>query len=367
MRSRARTLHLVIAAAVIAVLTAGCSAGLDNLPLPAPGQTTSGYRLSAQFANALNLPTKAKVRLDGVDVGEVESMRASSYSAVVDMKIRDGVQIPRGTVANLRSATPLGDVFVALEEPAGASSGPALAPGSVIRQTSSAATIEDVLSRSALLVNGGAIRDLARTLNGLGRRIGGRGDALGDLIAQSTRLVDDLAARTNSIQAAITSTDQLSSTVARQQRTVDDALSAASPALSTLGGTTDGIVDIADRLGSISAKLQRFPVMREGAQGSMARDINNLAAGLNAAATQPGVDLNNSNKLFSILAGRMLAGVGAAADVDVAGFSLGPVPVGPYPANPESRVPDGRDVANLVGSLTYTLQRLRDKVIGPGR
>ena len=79
------------------------------------GSGSGGYKLTAVFANALNLPMKAKVKLAGADVGQVESMVARNYTAVTTLRISDGVQLPRGSTAELRTATPLGDVFVALQ------------------------------------------------------------------------------------------------------------------------------------------------------------------------------------------------------------------------------------------------------------
>lgn len=80
-----------------------------------PGAGIGGYSLNAVFSNALNLPMNAKVKLAGADVGQLESMVARNYTALTRLRIRDGVQLPRGSTAELRTATPLGDVFVALK------------------------------------------------------------------------------------------------------------------------------------------------------------------------------------------------------------------------------------------------------------
>uniref|UniRef100_UPI001C2412B5 MlaD family protein n=1 Tax=Nocardia noduli TaxID=2815722 RepID=UPI001C2412B5 len=106
------TRRFAIAAVALTLPVTGCSASLDRLPLPSPGLNSSAYTLTATFSNALNLPAKAKVKLNGADVGQVESMTARDYTAVVTMRIRDGIRLPVGTTAELRSATPLGDVFV---------------------------------------------------------------------------------------------------------------------------------------------------------------------------------------------------------------------------------------------------------------
>src|SRR4026207_1467558 len=94
---------------------AGGGTGLESLPLPAPGLTANSITVTAVFSNALNLPAKAKVKLNGADIGEVESTHARNFTARVTMRIRSDVPVRVGTTAQLRSATPLGDVFVALK------------------------------------------------------------------------------------------------------------------------------------------------------------------------------------------------------------------------------------------------------------
>lgn len=83
------------AAATAAMVTTGCSVGLGDLPLPAPGMGAGGgYMITAVFANALNLPAEANVKLSGADVGQLRSLVAKNYTAVAQLQIRNGVQIP---------------------------------------------------------------------------------------------------------------------------------------------------------------------------------------------------------------------------------------------------------------------------------
>ncbi|WP_067902515.1 MCE family protein [Nocardia vaccinii] len=357
------------AAAVAGVLLAtGCSAGLDSLPLPAPSVGAQTYLITAEFADALNLPTKAKVKLQGADIGEVEEMRARDFTAVVSLRIRSGVRLPVGTTAELRSATPMGDVFVALTPPAGAGSA-LLHDGSVIPKstTSDASTIEAVLSRAALLVNGGAVRDLAEVVNGLGADLDGRGNRLAELISQTTMLVRSLSQRSDQIRAAIRDTGLLTDTIAAQQSTVDAAVAAAAPAVQAVGGNTRNIVDLAARLSRIAGELEKFPSVNGTGKRSLITDIDNLSAGLNAAAGQPGLDLNVLNAAIGIVGGKVASSTGAGADADVTRIAVGAVPDPGFPGNTDARIPEQTDWTNFVGSLAYTLQRLHDRVIGPGR
>ncbi|MBY8857065.1 MlaD family protein [Nocardia sp. CA2R105] len=365
-----RTLRRGVTAAALAgaLTTTACSAGLDSLPLPAPSVGAHTYTITAEFANALNLPTKAKVKLQGADIGEVEQMHAHDFTAVVSLRIRSGVQLPVGTTAELRSATPMGDVFVALTTPAATGSA-LLHDGSVIPEpaTSDAATIEAVLSRAALLVNGGAVRDLAKVVNGLGADLDGRGNRLADLISQTSTLVRTLSQRSDQIQAAIRDTGTLTDTIAAQQSTVNAAVAAAGPAVRAVSGNTQNIVDLAARLSRIAGELQKFPSVNGTGKRSLITDMNNLSAGLNAAAEQPGLDLNVLNASIGIVGGKVASSTGAGADADVTKIAVGAAPDPNFPGNPDARIPDGTDWANFVGSLAYTLQRLHDRVIGPGR
>jgi len=361
----------IAACAVLVTVTAtACSAGLDSVPLPAPSVGPHAYTLTATFANALNLPTKAKVRVDGADVGEVESMRARDYAAVVAMRIRSGTVLPAGTTAQLRSATPMGDVFIALTPPVNSAPGAAaLHDGDSIAEpsTSAAATIEEVLTRAALLVNGGAIRDLTKVINGAGAEFAGRGDHLAELIAETTTLVQTLAARSDQIRSAVRDAGTLTATVAAQQQTVNAAVAAAGPALDTLGSNTHTLVDLTDRLGRISQQLQRFPSVNGTGKRSLIADMNSLAAGMNAASVDPNSDIGALDRIIGIVAGKVASSTGGAGDVDVHQIVLGAVPDPNFPGSPAARIPDLTDWANFVGSLAYTLHRLHDRVIGPGR
>ncbi len=51
--------------------------------------------LNASFDNALNLPTRAKVKLYGMDVGEVTGIRAENYKAIVTMDVSTSAKVPK--------------------------------------------------------------------------------------------------------------------------------------------------------------------------------------------------------------------------------------------------------------------------------
>ncbi|MGE2692809.1 MCE family protein [Mycolicibacterium pulveris] len=366
MRRPARAAAALATATAVVAGLAGCSTGLDRLPLPAPSVGEDTYEISATFANALNLPAKAKVRLSGADIGEVESMTAREYTAVVTMRIADHVQIPTGTTAELRSATPLGDIFVALTPPAGASEATQpLSPGAMLplKSTASPASVEDVLSTAALLVNGGAIRNLTRVINGMGRAVGGKGEDLNKFVDESTRLIQSLAARSDAIKDALTHTDDLAATMAARQESIDAAIEAAGPALGTVAENTDRIIDIIAQVNRITLQLAKFPSVRGEESRSMMADLNRLSEGLNDASIAPGASLANFNRMFGPIL-KTTNSTAANVEIDLADLAVGAFADPYHPADPGSRGPGREDFRNMVGSITYELLMIRNKFWG---
>ncbi|MGC4963145.1 MlaD family protein [Gordonia sp. DT218] len=365
---RYSTIVRLMVAALCMCTLAGCGVGLADLPLPKKG-TESGatYTLRAEFANALNLPEEAKVKLNGADVGSVQSMSVRDYVAVVTMHVADEVKLPRGTRAELRSATPLGDVFVALQPPKSLTTDTAdLGDGDTIslKDTGAATTVEEILSTSALLVNGGVLRDLTKIVNGLGRTVGNRGDKLSDLIAHSTRLISALSARSGDIRNALRQTDALVSTVSAQQKTVNDSLAAAGPALDVISSNSDQILTLVDQIGQISTQLSRYPSIATGKTQNLMANLNTLSKGLNDAATDPQADLTKMNSLLAPVM-KITNSTAAHVNADLQDLSIGALADPRHKADPGARLPDVTDVGNFVGTITYTLEKLRKKLEPP--
>ncbi|GAA5057834.1 MlaD family protein [Nocardia callitridis] len=156
-----------MAAALAATLTAG-GCGFDPASVPMPGAGVSGdsYTLHIQFANALNLPSRAKVMADGAQVGTVDRVTivdpAKSRSGTggyvsVDVDIAKSVELPVGTIAEMRQNTLLGDLHISLNAPHDGD-GSVLAEGDTItlEQTRPPVQIEDSLAATATFTQGGA-------------------------------------------------------------------------------------------------------------------------------------------------------------------------------------------------------------------
>ena len=110
------------------------AAAINVNALPQPGKTYSGgYDIVIEFENVLKLPDRAKVVLDGTEVGVVT--KVASHAAPVDVtahiRPRDvsAIEHPCG----VQQATVLGDIYVALDRPHDQPAAPALAPAAGFR------------------------------------------------------------------------------------------------------------------------------------------------------------------------------------------------------------------------------------------
>jgi virulence factor Mce-like protein len=364
----ARGMLTVVAAVMV---TAGCATnGLASLPLPAPGLGSGGYSLNAVFSNALNLPMNAKVKLAGADVGQLESMVARNYTAVTRLRIRDGVQLPRGSTAELRTASPLGDVFVALKPPADdPADTPLLRNGDTIGldSTAAAATVESVLSSAAILVNGGAVRNFTNIINGFGKATGDQGQAFGDMIRKSNELLGTLDARSDQISRALTQLSHLAEQLDAKNQTIRDLMATARPATSALADNTGQLSNLAVQVGDTSRLLARFPSIggTDTSGRSMIRDLNTIAGAANDVAMNPDTSWMSINRLIPALV-KSTAGNSISVNVGVDKIMLGSLPDIGFPGDIGLHGPHHYNVNLLVGTLKYTLWRLQERIVGRG-
>ena len=105
-----------------------------------------GYRLEAHFDNIGGLKARAPVKAAGVVVGRVDRIRLDpkTYEAVVAMKIDNGYQFTKDTIASILTSGLLGEVYIGLD----AGGDPVmLADGAMIAKTQSAVVLEKLIGQ----------------------------------------------------------------------------------------------------------------------------------------------------------------------------------------------------------------------------
>jgi virulence factor Mce-like protein len=354
-----------------AILSSGCATnGLASLPLPAPGVGSGGYTLTAVFASALNLPMNAKVKLAGANVGDVQSMVARNYTAVVTLRVKDGVLLPKGSTAELRTATPLGDVFLSLRPPAQADpNAPMLRDGDTIglESTAAASTVESVLSSAAVLVNGGTVRNFTNIINGVGKATGDNGQAFGVLLRKTSHLLGTLDARTAQMSTALTELSGLADELDAKDRAITELVAAAGPGTDALASNTTQLSNLTVQVGDTARLLARFPTIggTDTSGRSIIRDANTIAGAANDIAMSPDTSLLSLNRLLPPMI-KATAGGAIAVRASVDKLVLGSIPDIGFPGDIGMHGPHRYNWNQFIGSLKYTLWRLQERVVGRG-
>ena len=358
--------------AVVALTTAGCATnGLASLPLPKPGLSRgAGYTVTAVFENALNLPAFAKVRLAGADVGQLETLEAKDYTAVATLRLQDGVQLPRGTTVELRSATPLGDVFIAVKPPANSAGLPLLKNGDVIpiEDTAEAATVENLLTGAAVLVNGGAVKNLTDLINGAGKAAGEDGGKnFRQLVERTNQLLGTLDRRTDQISDSLTALSGLSRRIDEKNHVLVDLMTASAPATNVLAQHTNQIADLVVQAGATTDMLNKFPSVAgtDTSGRSVIADLNTISGAFNDVVVDPNTSLAALNSLMPPVV-KATSGSGIALHASIDRLILGHIPDIGFAGDPGFHGPKWSNWNQIVGSFKYILFRLQERVVGRG-
>ncbi|WP_054816079.1 MlaD family protein [Nocardia arizonensis] len=354
-----RTVAAAVAAAAVCTAT-GCAVTVDNVPLPKPGIGGDGYVLHVAFRDALNLPDRAHVKIGGTDIGVVTDIDTTNFIADVEMSIRTDIQLPRGTTAELRQATPLGDIFVAMTLPAPDPNAPLLRDGDTIgtELTSAGASVEQLMMSISMLLNGGGLNQAARITAEMNSMFGGRAPQLAHLLTELTSAIEALNNRTADIDSTLSGISVLTGELARRKAELGQAADTF-PAL--LGLVAENNRDLSSLIGKVAvtmAALQDFTDTTGGDTVGLFDSIQKLMSGF-AEAREFGEALERFDKLYPSL----MAGFDGPALAFVANISF--LSVGALTDPTGSRLPEIGDVPAFIGSLAQVLEKVFGRLTSP--
>lgn len=352
----------VVAGLAATMLLSGCGSipglTIDQIPLPAPGGVGDGYEIKGSFGNALNLPSQAKVKLNGNDIGLVESISANNYAADVTMKIRKDIKLPVGTGAELRQGTPLGDVFVALKPPGGDDTQGTMAPGDELTgETSEAATVEDLLVTATAFVDGGSIKNLTEIINELSDALGGKAPELTGLIDGMTTGISRLAQNTVEFDTALESFNGLAEDLSNGREQLVASINTVGPALDVVNGQIPALVTTLDKTSTVTDALNDFLDTQTENAVEM---TNNLLVDIDALGEAVGELGPLADKLRVLTPKWVDATPGSAATVSARLWYLSPG----FGFDSGSRLPEMEDFNQGVNSLNQTLTRVLARLTG---
>lgn len=252
---------LIAAGTAAAVLGASGCQGASDLPLPG-GKAARGdiYRVTAEFADVLDLVPQSSVKVDQVIVGSVESIDLNGWTARVTLRIPRSVKLPDNAVAELKQTSLLGEKYVELAPPATGKGTGELGNGDNIplERTSRNPEVEEVLSAMSLLLNGGGVAQLKTIETELNNAIGGNEAEIRDVLKQLNTFVSGLESQKGEIVRAIDNIDKLAAKLEAQKEDIAAALEAIPGGLKVLADQRQQFVQMLqalNRLGAVGTRV----------------------------------------------------------------------------------------------------------------
>jgi phospholipid/cholesterol/gamma-HCH transport system substrate-binding protein len=355
--------RLVVATVAVLALASGACSAPDVADLPLPGGAPDGpaYRVTAEFADVLDLVPQAAVKVDDVTVGSVEKISLSGWTARLRLRVGRDVTLPANATAAVRQTSLLGEKYVALAAPTTEAPRGRLADGDVVplARTRRAAEVEEVLAALGLLLNGGGLAHL-RTINQeLGTALDGREEAARGALSNLDTFIGGLDEQKADLVRAIEALDRLSGHLADQRAVIGKALDALGPGLAVL----------ADQRAQLTAALTALGNLGEVGVRVVNQSRDDLLANLRALQpilTQLARAGDNLPKALGFMlsfpfppnvTGAVVGdfvNLGATADLDAAAILsnllIAPAPPAPGTAPPSAAQPGGKLPAPKGGS-----------------
>lgn len=195
---------------LVAALAAGSLSACGN------GSLT----ISATFEDVGDLAPGAPVMMVDIPIGSVENIRLAGDEALVAMSVDEDAGVPQGVGARIRRTSVLGERFVDIVLPENVtSSTPPIADGAHIEETSVRSDLEDLVQSGSDVLGAISASQLAVMIEEGAKGFGGQGAELRNLLQNYERIVGRYAGRSEEITSLI-----------RSLRTFNDTLAAEAPA-----------------------------------------------------------------------------------------------------------------------------------------
>ena len=155
------------------------------------GALAPKYRVVADFSDAgQGLQEKSDVKIHGVNVGKVKSVRLVQGQAEVSMDIESDQKVPTASKATIRPKTLFGEKFVDIDPGAAETSGPFLADHGRIKDTVGGFELERVLADAYPILKAIKPEDLLVVLDTLAQAGQGEGPAINRQIGNFQKVAD---------------------------------------------------------------------------------------------------------------------------------------------------------------------------------
>ncbi|MEG8182758.1 MCE family protein [Nocardia terpenica] len=305
-------------ALILTTLVIASACGIDPTDIPVPGTTIAGasYPIRIEFTSVLNLPAKAKVLADGLEVGVLDRVDLADRRAVATVKLRAGVRIPASGTAEIRQATVLGEPYIALL-PSHDRAEPPLEPGATIplARTRPPDSVEDLLRGMANVLANGRFGDLADAVARANTAFP-TDDEYRALATEMHTDLHDMATGSADLDRILDGAARMSGDLAARRSAVDRALVLGPARAAGLADVLFGVVDLAVGLGKLAgpAGALVWPIYPQTMD--IYRAMRPLL--LTVASADTTVPMN-IDKLITLLRDKLIPYFGAPPNIRVTG------------------------------------------------
>ena len=290
-----RMLVATMAAAALVLLTA-CTPQLEDLPAPA-GVSGPTYRLQVRFDDVGNLTIGAKVKLQGVVIGEVTAITTRDYVATVAMNVQRTFPLATTATFQIRFTTPLGEDYISVSSPDRAGQH-TLAGGAVVgvAQTTIAPGIEDTFAALSTLLNGGGLSNIKTIVQALEDALNGHTGQARDSIAQLDGVLANLLAHQGDFDRVLDGLHALSATIEKSTALVSDALNTFPQTLTLLAQDTSKVAQLLPKVAQLGASVR---ALISQSQSAILADLDSLRPTLDSLSANAAQLVPTMNSLIT--------------------------------------------------------------------
>ncbi|HEX7740153.1 MAG TPA: MCE family protein [Marmoricola sp.] len=261
-----RLLRLLIGVIAVGLVVSGCSFhGAYDLPLPGKVVGSGdGYKVSADFADVVSVVPRTLVMANDVPVGQVDSVERVGWHARVVMTIRKDIVLPANATADVRQTSLLGEKYIQLAAPAGATvaADGQLKDGAEIplSRTTRNPEVEEILGALSLMLSGGGVQQLKTITTELNKMMDGRQKDVRDVLGRIDALVGSLDTQKTDIVNAMSAINDLTATLNKERKGIGAALDSFGPALKVLNQQHSALMTMLrslDKLGKVGGRVIR--------------------------------------------------------------------------------------------------------------
>jgi phospholipid/cholesterol/gamma-HCH transport system substrate-binding protein len=291
-----RTWKVAVSAVMGAILVAGCSPELEKLPAPA-GISGPIYHIKAQFNDVQNLATGAKVKLQGVVIGDVTSITTKDYVATVAMDISKRFPLATAATFQIRFTTPLGEDYISVSSPE--QPGQAVLANNATVSTSQTAVapgIEDTFAALSTLLNGGGLSNIKTIVDELETALNGHTTQARDAINQLDVVLDNLELHKADFNQTLDNLKALSATINQSTGVVQEALQILPSTFTLLATDTSKVSQLLPKIAALGDSVR---TLLSQSQKNILTDFDELRPTLDALKSSAGQLVPTMNSLIT--------------------------------------------------------------------